>query len=79
MNHGFGGLNDHNRDTLFRKVRDRAGLGPEYDSQNRLIKEGLNFHDGRATFATWAASLIQKQGRPAWTCWRLQDKRSTKI
>ena len=60
----FGGLNDHNRDTLFRKVRDRAGLGPEYDSQNRLIKEGLNFHDGRATFATWAASPDPETGAP---------------
>lgn len=49
-------LEDSARDALFRKVRDRAGLGAVRDSQGRIIKEGLNFHDSRATFATWAAS-----------------------
>ena len=61
----FGGvLKEHNRDVLFRKIRDRAGLSPVYDSQGRLLKEGLNFHDGRATFATWAASPDPKTGAP---------------
>lgn len=60
----FGPLNDKNRDTLFRKVRDRAGLGPEFDSEGRLIREGLHFHDGRATFATWAASTDPETGAP---------------
>lgn len=61
----FGGvLNEHNRDALFRKIRDRAGLSPVFDSEGRLLKEGLNFHDGRATFATWAASPDPKTGAP---------------
>ena len=60
----FSVLNERNRDVLFRKVRDRAGLGPVYDSNSNLIQEGLNFHDGRATFATWAASPDPKTGAP---------------
>ncbi len=52
------------RDALFRKVRDRAGLGPVLDSRGNEIKEGLHFHDGRATFATWAASPDPKTGVP---------------
>lgn len=52
------------RDALFRKVRDRAGLGPVCDSRGNVIKEGLHFHDGRATFATWAASPDPKTGAP---------------
>ena len=60
----FGALCDKTRDALWRKIRDRAGLGPELDSQGRVIREGLNFHDSRATFATWAASLDPKTGVP---------------
>lgn len=60
----FGGVSDATRDALFRKVRDRAGLGPVVDSEGRIIKEGLNFHDSRATFATWAASPDPKTGAP---------------
>jgi putative integrase/recombinase len=52
------------RDALFRKVRDRAGLGPVLDSHGNVIKEGLHFHDGRATFATWAASPDPETGAP---------------
>lgn len=52
------------RDALFRKVRDRADLGPVLDSHGNVIKEGLHFHDGRATFATWAASPDPKTGVP---------------
>ena len=44
------------RDALWRKIRDKAGLQEVRDSEGRLIKQGLNFHDGRATFCTWAAS-----------------------
>ena len=60
----FSVLNSANRDALWRKIRDRAGLGPVRDSKGRTIKEGLNFHDGRATFATWAASPNPKTGAP---------------
>lgn len=60
----FGSLSDSSRDALWRKVRDRAGLGPKLDSAGRVIKEGLNFHDSRATFATWAASYDPKTGVP---------------
>lgn len=60
----FCSLSNGNRDALFRKVRDRAGLGPVLDSHGNVIKEGLNFHDGRATFATWAASPDPKTGAP---------------
>lgn len=60
----FSVLSNGNRDALFRKVRDRAGLGPVCDSHGNVIKEGLNFHDGRATFATWAASPDPKTGAP---------------
>lgn len=49
------GLIDQQRDTLFRKARDRAGLGDEM-GDGVLVRQGLHFHDGRATFCTWAAS-----------------------
>lgn len=49
-------LSDGIRDALWRKIRDKAGLRDEYDSRGRLIRQGLTFHDGRATFCTWAAS-----------------------
>lgn len=60
----FWPLTSTTRDALFRKVRDRAGLGPVRDSRGRVIQEGLNFHDSRATFATWAASPNPKTGVP---------------
>lgn len=60
----FGLLNDKTRDVLFRKLRDKADLGPRYDSHGRLVLEGLNFHDARATFATWAASINPDTGAP---------------
>lgn len=60
----FSTLNSANRDALWRRIRDRAGLGPVLDSEGNVIKEGLNFHDGRATFATWAASPDPKTGAP---------------
>lgn len=60
----FGGLSDMTRDALWRKIRDRAGLGPVLDSEGRVVKEGLNFHDSRATFATWAASPDPRTGAP---------------
>lgn len=50
------GLSDFVRDALWRKIRDGANLRNVYDDRGRLIKQGLTFHDGRATFATWAAS-----------------------
>lgn len=50
------GLTDQTRDALWRKIRDQADLRDVYDSQGRLIRQGLTFHDGRATFCTWAAS-----------------------
>lgn len=43
---------------FFTEIRDAAGLGPVRDADGHLVKEGLNFHDGRATFATWAASHL---------------------
>lgn len=49
-------LNAAKRDAHWRAVRDAAGLGPVLDSSGNVIKEGLNFHDSRATFCTWAAS-----------------------
>lgn len=58
------GINAASRDVLWRKVRDRAGLGPVVDSEGRMIREGLNFHDGRATFCTWAASPDPRTGAP---------------
>lgn len=60
----FGLLSDARRDAIWRRLRDRAGLGPVFDSQGRQIKEGLNFHDSRATFATWAASPDPVTGAP---------------
>lgn len=60
----FGDLSPAQRDALWRKIRDRAGLGPVFDSEGRLVQEGLNFHDSRATFATWAASPDPKTGSP---------------
>ncbi len=60
----FAFLNPTNRDALWRQLRNRAGLGEVRDSHGNLIKEGLNFHDGRATFATWAASPDPKTGMP---------------
>lgn len=43
-------------------MRDKVGLGPVVDSEGRVIKEGLNFHDSRATFAKWAALPDPKTG-----------------
>lgn len=60
----FGKISSQVRDVLWRKIRDKAGLGPVIDSRGRVIKEGLNFHDSRATFATWAASPNPKTGAP---------------
>lgn len=57
-------LSDTRRDALWRKLRDRAGLNEIRDSAGNVIIEGLNFHDGRATFATWAASPDPKTGTP---------------
>lgn len=50
------GMSDASRDALWRKIRDKAGLQEVRDSEGRLLKQGLTFHDGRATFCTWAAS-----------------------
>lgn len=60
----FSRLSDTRRDALWRKLRDRAGLNEIRDSAGNVIIEGLNFHDGRATFATWAASPDPKTGTP---------------
>lgn len=60
----FSRLSDTRRDALWRKLRDRAGLNEIRDSAGNVIKEGLNFHDGRATFATWAASPDPQTGAP---------------
>ena len=59
-----GRMSDQTRDVLWRRIRDRAGLGPVLDSAGRVIREGLNFHDGRATFCTWAASPDPRTGAP---------------
>ena len=50
------GLEQGQHDAIFRKTRNRAGLIPTYDSAGYMGQEGLNFHDSRATFCTWAAS-----------------------
>lgn len=60
----FSRLSDTRRDALWRKLRDRAGLNEIRDSAGNVIIEGLNFHDGRATFATWAASPDPQTGAP---------------
>lgn len=60
----FSRLSDTRRDALWRKLRDRAGLNEIRDSAGNVIIEGLNFHDGRATFATWAASPDPKTRAP---------------
>ena len=52
------GVTDWNRDALFRKVRDRLNLGDVADSEGRVIKQGLHFHDSRAYFCTHAAKKI---------------------
>ena len=58
------GLAPETTSAIWRKIRNRAGLGPVTDSEGRLVREGLNFHDSRATFATWAASPNPKTGAP---------------
>ena len=60
----FGDLSAATKDVLWRRIRDRAGLGPVVDSRGIVIREGLNFHDSRATFATWAASPNPATGAP---------------
>lgn len=52
------------RDALWRKIRDMADLGPKRDKNGLLLEEGLNFHDSRATFATWAASIDPVTNKP---------------
>lgn len=49
-------VSDANRDAIFRKLRDRCGLRDVVDANGSIVKQGLHFHDGRATFCTWAAS-----------------------
>ncbi len=60
----FGDLDDKLKIEIWIRIRDRAGLGKELDSEGRVVKEGLNFHDSRATFCTWAASPDPKTGAP---------------
>ena len=60
----FSALGEHNREVIFRRIRERAGLGEVTDSAGNVIKEALHFHDGRATFATWAASPDPETGAP---------------
>lgn len=50
------GMDPPLRDAYWRRLRDNAGLGAVKDSKGRTLIEGLTFHDGRATFCTWAAS-----------------------
>ena len=57
-------MRDNTRDELFRRMRERAGLGIVRDSKGNVIREALHFHDGRATFATWAASPDPRTGAP---------------
>ena len=45
-------------EALWNKIRNKAGLGPVLDSDGNVVKEGLRFHDGRATFCTNAAQKI---------------------
>lgn len=55
------GMNDSQKDADFRDVRDRAGLGPVLDENGKVLEQGLNFHDSRATFCTWASKRIPVQ------------------
>lgn len=57
-------VNSANKDAIFRKLRDRAGLREERDAAGNVIREALHFHDGRATFCTWAASPGKNGGAP---------------
>lgn len=59
-----GTLTDIRRDTLWRKLRDRAGVFAEQDTEGRVLREGLNFNDSITTFATWAASPDPTTGVP---------------
>lgn len=52
------GMNKYIRDNRWCKIRDKAGLREVRDSQGRVLKEALRFHDGRATFATNAAKKL---------------------
>lgn len=60
----FSALDSQQRDALWRKIRDMADLGPKRDKNGLLLEEGLNFHDSRATFATWAASIDPITNKP---------------
>lgn len=39
----------------FGEIRARAGLGEVIDSEGRVVREALHFHDARAFFVTWCA------------------------
>lgn len=39
----------------FGDIRARAGLGEVIDSEGRVVREALHFHDARAYFVTWCA------------------------
>ncbi len=43
----------------FIKIRNQAGLHKITNEKGDIIQEGLNLHDGRTTFAVWAASARQ--------------------
>ena len=52
------GLGISTREALWNRLRNKAGLGEIRDEEGHVIKEGLRFHDGRATFCTRAAKKI---------------------
>lgn len=49
------GLTVNTKKERFQALRDAAGLGEVRDSEGRLLKAALHFHDSRAAFVTWAA------------------------
>lgn len=49
------GISGEAKKNHFIAMRNAAGLGEVRDSEGRLLKAALHFHDSRAAFVTWAA------------------------
>lgn len=49
------GIRNGVKQAAFVAMREKAGLGETRDSEGRVVREALHFHDARAYFVTWCA------------------------
>ena len=49
------GVSGSAKQAAFVAMREKAGLGDVKDSEGRIVREALHFHDARAYFVTWCS------------------------